>query len=147
MPRDLASSLSKKDTVDSMPQLDRENAPDALPPPQITKSPDEATPYDDEDGDQSSSGGGGLFDQIANQRNEKRDVLHPYTQTLTLNDVESCVRLEEATFPAHERCSREKVSGDFPSCLFGGCSVLRTTEVSVLVGCRLDLRYALALSV
>lgn len=40
----------------------------------------------------------------------KRDDVHPYTQTLTLNDVESCVILEEAAFPPQERATREKVS-------------------------------------
>ena len=35
--------------------------------------------------------------------------LHPYVQTLTVADVESCVALENAAFPEHERCSREKV--------------------------------------
>jgi hypothetical protein len=44
------------------------------------------------------------------QKNSKRDDLHPYTQTLTLNDVESCVILEEAAFPPQERATREKVS-------------------------------------
>lgn len=39
----------------------------------------------------------------------KRDHLHPYTQTLTVTDVDSCVRLEDATFPPQERCTREKV--------------------------------------
>ncbi|KAI4228457.1 MAG: hypothetical protein L6R36_001648 [Xanthoria steineri] len=34
--------------------------------------------------------------------------LHPYVQTLSLSDVDSCVALENATFPEHERCSREK---------------------------------------
>lgn len=38
--------------------------------------------------------------------------LHPYVQTLSLMDVESCVALENATFPENERCSREKVIGD-----------------------------------
>lgn len=42
--------------------------------------------------------------------NEKRDELHPYCQTLSLSDVDSCTRLEEATFPPQERCTREKVS-------------------------------------
>lgn len=37
--------------------------------------------------------------------------LHPYVQTLSLSDVDSCVALENATFPEHERCSREKVNG------------------------------------
>lgn len=109
MPRDLASSLTKEATMESMPKLNREKAPDSLPP-EITTSP-EAQYYDDDDMDGEGGGGGGsLFGQIASQRNQKRDELHPYTQTLTLNDVESCVRLEEATFPPNERCSREKVS-------------------------------------
>lgn len=38
--------------------------------------------------------------------------LHPYVQTLSLMDVESCVALENATFPENERGSREKVIGD-----------------------------------
>jgi len=40
---------------------------------------------------------------------ERRENLHPYVSTLSLADVESCVRLEEASFPEPERCSREKV--------------------------------------
>lgn len=40
---------------------------------------------------------------------EKRNDLHPYVTTLSLADVESCIRLEDASFPEHERCSREKV--------------------------------------
>lgn len=40
----------------------------------------------------------------------KRDELHPYTQSLTINDIESCTKLEEATFPPEERCTKEKVS-------------------------------------
>lgn len=39
----------------------------------------------------------------------KYDNLHPYTQILSLSDLEACVSLEDATFPEHERCSREKV--------------------------------------
>lgn len=36
--------------------------------------------------------------------------LHPYVQTLSLSDLESCVALENAVFPEEERCSREKVA-------------------------------------
>lgn len=36
--------------------------------------------------------------------------MHPYVQTLSLSDLESCVALENAAFPEEERCSREKVS-------------------------------------
>lgn len=38
-----------------------------------------------------------------------RNDLHPYVQTLSLADVDSCVALENAAFPENERCSREKV--------------------------------------
>lgn len=38
------------------------------------------------------------------------EKLHPYTQQLTVADVESCAILEELTFPPQERCTREKVS-------------------------------------
>jgi hypothetical protein len=44
------------------------------------------------------------------ERNSKLDELHPYVQTLSLSDVESCVILENAAFPPNERASREKVS-------------------------------------
>ncbi|KAI9678328.1 MAG: Nucleolar GTP-binding protein 1 [Caeruleum heppii] len=37
------------------------------------------------------------------------NVAHPYVRPLTLADVESCLALENATFPEHERCSREKL--------------------------------------
>jgi hypothetical protein len=36
--------------------------------------------------------------------------LHPYVQTLTVADLESCVALENSAFPPEERCSPEKVS-------------------------------------
>lgn len=38
-----------------------------------------------------------------------KNDLHPYVQTLSLADLESCVALENAAFPEEERCSREKV--------------------------------------
>jgi hypothetical protein len=39
----------------------------------------------------------------------KYDDLHPYTQILSLSNLEACVALEQGTFPEHERCSRDKV--------------------------------------
>ena len=36
--------------------------------------------------------------------------LHPYVQTLTIADLESCIALEISAFPPEERCSPEKVS-------------------------------------
>ena len=98
MPRDL--TRLEEANLDSMPR----DAPESLPP-EITISPE--AQYDDED---DLDGDSGILGRVADQRNAKRDELHPYTQTLTLNDIESCIRVEEATFPEHERCSREKVS-------------------------------------
>lgn len=49
----------------------------------------------------------------------KRNEVHPYTQTLTLSDVDSCVILEDLAFPPNERASRAKVSLEFaclPAC-------------------------------
>lgn len=40
--------------------------------------------------------------------NERND-LHPYVQTLSLSNLESCVALENAVFSELERCAREKV--------------------------------------
>ncbi|CAD6568786.1 MAG: hypothetical protein ASARMPREDX12_001839 [Alectoria sarmentosa] len=37
-----------------------------------------------------------------------RNHLHPYVQTLSLSNLDSCVALENAVFPEAERCSREK---------------------------------------
>ena len=39
----------------------------------------------------------------------EKDNLHPYVQTLSISNLESCVALENAIFPEQERCSREKV--------------------------------------
>jgi hypothetical protein len=44
----------------------------------------------------------------------KYDDLHPYTQILSLSDLEVCVALEKAAFPEHEGCSRDKVCLAFP---------------------------------
>jgi hypothetical protein len=43
---------------------------------------------------------------------EKQDHLaeiKPYVQALTISDVDSAVKLEDATFPPEERATREKV--------------------------------------
>ncbi|KAI7502764.1 hypothetical protein KC367_g2061 [Hortaea werneckii] len=57
---------------------------------------------------------GGAMDAINDQGNfqtpglSKRDDLHPYTQSLSINDIDSCTKLEEETFPPDERATREK---------------------------------------
>ncbi|KAK3641762.1 hypothetical protein LTR56_011087 [Elasticomyces elasticus] len=92
MPRDLAAL--KEDTLQGMPQL--------------TKSPEEVEGRQDQKMDAADELK--LFRHMrANAgNNSKRDELHPYTQTLSLSDIESCILLEEATFPENERCTREK---------------------------------------
>jgi len=82
--------------------MPRELQPTSDSLPELTKAP---TPKEEP-----QPAGGGLLDAILGQRNEKRDDLHPYTQSLTKSDIESCIKVEEATFPPNERCSREKVS-------------------------------------
>lgn len=99
MPRDL-EAMAKEKALDDMPQLTKS--------PEDMDDKDQRGPLDTGD-DDFQRGGGLLFSQLA-QRNEKRDELHPYTQTLSLSDLESCVRLEEEAFPPHERATREKVS-------------------------------------
>ena len=42
-------------------------------------------------------------------KEKQMNDLHPYVQTLSISNVEDCVALENAVFPEHERCSREKV--------------------------------------
>ena len=91
MPRDL-TELVKEDALSNMSPLDRSHKPDGDAVQQPSKPKQ-----------------GSTFAEMA-QKNAKRDDLHPYTQTLTLSDVESCVILEEAAFPPQERATREKVS-------------------------------------
>lgn len=44
-------------------------------------------------------------------RNSPRrfDNLHPFTQVLSISNVDDCVNLENEVFPESERCSRDKV--------------------------------------
>lgn len=51
----------------------------------------------------------GAHQFIGGQHRAEKDNLHPYVQTLSLSNLESCVALENAVFPEQERCSREKV--------------------------------------
>lgn len=94
------------------------------PPPPLSSSQDNL----DYDSDSSTSGSGDVQIHGLKSKNaaggdvavvgvnaEEREIrtkndLHPYAQTLSLADLESCVALENAAFPEEERCSREKVS-------------------------------------
>lgn len=62
----------------------------------LTASPDAQTPAF-----------GSFADQTQSSRGAAENYgLHPYVSTLGLADVESCVALENATFPEHERVCR-----------------------------------------
>ncbi|CAK4030845.1 acyl- N-acyltransferase [Lecanosticta acicola] len=91
MPRDF-SSLINEATLDGMSSL----------APQTGNR--KARPMETQAEDSSH-----LAAEDAISANAKRNELHPYTQTLSLSDLESCVRLEEAAFPPQERASREKL--------------------------------------
>ena len=54
--------------------------------------------------------------RMRNTTDSKKGNLHPYVQTLSVQDLESCVALENAAFPEQQRCSREKVNTLTPSC-------------------------------
>ncbi len=95
----------------------------------VVASPDATTPRSDTIDDVNADGSDG-YNQFTIQRGEvrketalqlhgdreiikKRDNLHPYVQTLSISNLEDCVALEDAVFPEHERCSREKVERIF----------------------------------
>jgi hypothetical protein len=52
---------------------------------------------------------GGRMMQRSKNTAGKFDHLHPFTQVLSISNVEGCVDLENATFPPNERSSQEKV--------------------------------------
>lgn len=101
MPRELV----QEDALQGMTQLTKETQ--ITNDPELTKSPEEVE--DTTLGGMDAEAEDAMFRALA-ERNDKRDELHPYTQTLNSSDVESCVRLEAEAFPPSERCTREKVS-------------------------------------
>lgn len=92
MPRDL-SSLVNQTTLSGM---------SGLTPDKVTAADREASPMDDDTLHSSA--------EEATSGNARRNELHPYVQTLSIADLESCVQLEEAAFQPQERASKEKVS-------------------------------------
>lgn len=85
---------------------------------QLTASPESQNSYTtSQDGykgfsiDRGDEGFGLGPSRNAKMDNKALSDLHPYVQILSLSDVDSCVALENATFPENERCSREKVNG------------------------------------
>ncbi|KAL8829205.1 MAG: hypothetical protein Q9170_006274 [Blastenia crenularia] len=75
------------------------------------------------------------FGTSRNARAGNKDLsdLHPFVQTLSLSDLESCVALEDATFPEHERCSREKFQYRLTSCPELSLGLFSTTTSDGLV--------------
>ncbi|PNS16331.1 Histone acetyltransferase Tip60 [Sphaceloma murrayae] len=49
-------------------------------------------------------------------QSSRTSEVKPYVQALTFLDLDSCVKLEEVTFPPEERCSREKFHYRFAKC-------------------------------
>ncbi|MCJ1297509.1 hypothetical protein MMC08_000296 [Hypocenomyce scalaris] len=97
MPQDLFPQRHEEDLTES---------PDAQTPRDGTATdlnwPNEFTIHKN-DTDETAS-------QISNgwKMAEQRNKLHPYVQTLSIADLESCDRLESSCFPEEERCTREK---------------------------------------
>lgn len=99
MPRDLGA-LAKERTLASMPQLTKTDE----------RPEDDSDEYEDDD---TATGLKSVDSKdlsgIQSAHNTKLDHLHPWVQSLTVSDVESCTELEQLAFPPHERCTREKV--------------------------------------
>ncbi|TKA31441.1 hypothetical protein B0A50_02288 [Salinomyces thailandicus] len=88
------------------------------PTPQLTKSPEEVEGQPAA-ADQSEAGTMDGLDstgQFQTPGLSKRDELHPYTQSLSIKDVDSCTTLEAETFPPNERCTREKFQYRLKAC-------------------------------
>ncbi|SMQ51004.1 unnamed protein product [Zymoseptoria tritici ST99CH_3D7] len=98
MPRDL-SALAKESNIETLPTSRKPTAND--------DAYEEPMSADDESQ---------MIDELSERHNSKLDELHPYTQTLSTADVESCVLLENAAFPPNERASREKFQYRLKNC-------------------------------
>lgn len=119
MPRDLAE-LKREENFAKMDPLGESNMKDQskdqsseelqgksdLEKAANQKSPEPKSPGTTADDENS------MIDTVAQTQGHttERDELHPYTNSLNLNDVDSCTILEEHAFPPQERCTKEKVS-------------------------------------
>ncbi|KAK5119565.1 hypothetical protein LTR85_007393 [Meristemomyces frigidus] len=98
MPRDL-HAVAKEDTLQGLPQLTK--SPEAVENSSANMDEDRSSAMDATDEDDA-------VERFQTASTSKRDELHPYTQSLSPKDVDSCTRLEEEAFPPQERCTREK---------------------------------------
>ncbi|KAF1983348.1 acyl-CoA N-acyltransferase [Aulographum hederae CBS 113979] len=102
MPRDL-SFETQDDTVNGMPPLQRSAANDS--------SSSDRGRGSDNDGSEPVD-----FLQKNMRREDEMMKLHPYGESLTLKDVDSCVLLENACFEPHERATPEKIEYRITKC-------------------------------
>ncbi|GAB7354279.1 hypothetical protein MBLNU459_g4804t1 [Dothideomycetes sp. NU459] len=94
MPRDLAEMRDA--VLNGMPDLEKSSK--TLDPPRSSAS-------------ESASSG-----HKSKDKEDRLDEIKPYTKALTVSDVDSCVKLEDATFPPQERCTKEKFIYRFSKC-------------------------------
>lgn len=86
MPRDL---LADRNTLDTMPQLEREHQEPSISPPTV-QSPTSYT-------------------STALVRSKQMDKIYPFVQLLNAEDLDDCDWLEHAAFDPVEAATREKV--------------------------------------
>lgn len=98
MPRDL--NAMRDSVLSSMAELHK--SPDTIDPPKSSAGSEAAASSTEKPQAKTYRG--------ANKQ-DPRGKIKPYSQSLTLSNVDSCLALEEATFPPHERCTKEKVGG------------------------------------
>ncbi len=107
----MASPPDRKHHVEELPPLTSESElPRHYPSCRDEVDPYENTVHEDVTG-QVDGSSAGIPDNLKE--------LHPYSQIIGLNDLKSCLKLEQANFPEHERCSREKVRH---LCTFAECA-------------------------
>jgi hypothetical protein len=87
MPRDL---LADRNTLDGMPQLERESKELSKSPPSQSPPPNTNT-------------------STALVRSKQMDKIYPFVQLLNAEDLDDCDWLEHAAFDPVEAASREKV--------------------------------------
>ena len=110
MPRDLFSSNSKDESFVASPESQTPNPEVAEI---ITAAGDDDYREETVHGDDSRQSNIPQFPSSL-VKADRNHSLHPYVQTLSISNLESCVALENAVFPEQERCSREKVNGLLP---------------------------------
>ncbi|KAL6717208.1 hypothetical protein ACLMJK_005123 [Lecanora helva] len=104
MPRDLFSSDTKDDSLVASPESQTPKPEGA--PPTATSDNDsypEITIHTDEASESTMQ-----HRPFGRAKANDYDDLHPYVQTLSVSNLESCIALENAIFPEQERCSPEK---------------------------------------